>query len=347
MRILITGTSGYIGSVLAPMALAAGHDVTGLDVGFFRDEILTPPAAIEELNVDLRDVEPDHLAGIDAVFHLAALSNDPLGEIDPGLTHEINHRATARLGRVAKRAGVKWFVFSSSCSTYGAAGEDLLTEEAEFHPVTAYGQTKVLAENDLRSLADDSFSPVFLRNATAYGVSPRLRLDLVVNDFCAAAARDGRILIKSDGTPWRPLVHVEDICRAFLAVLHSDRTAVHNQAFNVGQSEENYRVSELAEIVRRAYPGCEVEMAPGGGPDKRCYRVDCSKICRIMPHYRPTWTVPAGVEQLREVFAGCAASEFGAEGRFLRLPKLRKLLAGGALQRDLRFAPEAALEGAV
>jgi nucleoside-diphosphate-sugar epimerase len=347
MRVLITGTSGYIGSVLAPMALAAGHDVLGLDAGFFRDQVFGPaPASVPELSLDVRDVQADHLAGIDAVLHLAALSNDPLGDIDPALTYEINHQATTRLARLAKQAGVKLFVFSSSCSTYGASGDDFLTEMAEFHPVTAYGRSKVLAERDLRRLADDAFSPVFLRNATAYGVSPRLRLDLVVNDFVATAAREGRIVIKSDGTPWRPLVHVEDICRAFLAVLEADRAAVHCHAFNVGQTEENYRVSELADCVRQAFPGCRVELAPGGGPDKRCYRVDCSKIRRKLPHFAPQWTVPAGVRELRAAFIHSDMRAAAADSRYFRLPTLRRLLAEGRLAADLRPAVNGGVERA-
>ena len=339
MRLLITGTSGYIGSVLAPMALEAGHEVIGLDAGFFRDQVFgAAPASVPELSVDLRDVQSDHLAGVDAVLHLAALSNDPLGDIDPALTLEINHWATARLARLAKQAGVGLFVFSSSCSTYGAAGDGFLTETAEFRPVTAYGKSKVLAERALRLLADDSFSPVFLRNATAYGFSPRLRLDLVLNDFVASATRHNRIVIKSDGTPWRPLVHVEDICRAFLAVLGADRANGHCEAFNIGQTEENSRVRELAECVRKAFAGCRVELAAGGGPDTRCYRVDCSKVRRLLPEFQPQWTVAAGVRQLQAAFAErpdlCAAGD----GKFWRLPTLRRLMADGSLAPNLRPA---------
>lgn len=338
MRLLITGTSGYIGSVLAPMALAAGHEVIGLDAGFFREQLFgDPPIQASELEIDVRDVQRDHLEDVDAVLHLAALSNDPLGDIDPELTLEINHRATVRLARLAKQAGVRRFVFSSSCSTYGAAGDDFLSEQAEFHPVTAYGLSKVLAERDLMALADDSFSPTFLRNATAYGVSPRLRLDLVLNDFVASAARQGRIVIKSDGTPWRPLVHVEDICRAFLAVLEAPREAVHNQAFNVGQTQENYRVRELAECVRQAFPDCAIELAAGGGPDKRCYRVDCSKIQRAVPGFEPRWTVAAGVRQLKKAFEEHGApSSAPGDGRYWRLPTLKRLLSEGKVDGDLR-----------
>lgn len=339
MRILVTGSNGYIGTVLVPHLLAEGHEVVGLDSNLFSDCLCgdAPSVQFEQRLGDVRDLEAADLAGFDAVCHLAALSNDPLGNLDPRLTHEINHHASVRLAKLAKQAGAQRFIVSSSCSSYGTAGDEMLTEEADLNPVTAYGESKVATDRDIARLADDSFTPVFLRNATAYGFSPRLRLDLVINDFVAGAFLDGKILIKSDGTPWRPVVHVEDICRAFAAVVVAPREAVHNQSFNVGRSDENYRVSELAEIVRQVVPGCMVEYAPGGGPDKRCYRVDCSKISRLVPAFQPAWTVRRGVEQLYEAFRRIPLTKRHIEEqRFLRLPTLRRLMQDGAIDADLR-----------
>src|SRR3989442_1677081 len=264
MRVLVTGHNGYIGSVLTRMARAAGHDVVGLDTYYFEGCTLGPEERdVPALRLDLRDVTADHVAGFDAVIHLAALSNDPLGNLHAATTFAINHRASVRLAEAAKAAGVPRFLFASSCSLYGLAGDAMLTEEASFNPITPYGESKVLVERDVRRLADDRFAPVFLRNATAYGVSSRLRLDIVVNNLVGAAVSTGEILVQSDGTPWRPLVHVEDFARAFLAALHAPRAAVHNQAFNVGRTTENYRVSELAELVRQAVPGTTVRYAEG------------------------------------------------------------------------------------
>lgn len=342
MRILLTGSHGYIGSVLAPMLLARRHEVVGLDTGFYEDCTFVAPAAeFPLLAADVRDVQPSDLAGFDAVCHLAALSNDPLGNLDRELTLQINHAASVRLARLAKQAGVERFVVSSSCSSYGASGEELLTEEAACCPVTPYGESKVYTDRDVARLADDAFSPSFLRNATAYGFSPRLRLDLVINDFVAAATVTGRILIKSDGSPWRPVVHVEDICRAFLAVLEAPREAIHNQAFNVGRTEENYRVRELAEIVRQIVTGCRIEYAPDGGPDKRCYRVDCGKIARQVPAFRPRWSVRRGVAQLYEAYRAVGLTAEDLDGpRYFRLRKLRELLDAGLLDEAFRWLPE-------
>ena len=339
MRVLLTGSHGYIGSVLAPMLMARGNEIVGLDTGFFDNCTFGPPAAeIPLLAADVRDVQRSDLVGFDAVCHLAALSNDPLGNLDRELTLEINHEASVRLARLAKEAGVERCVLSSSCSSYGASGDELLTEEAACCPVTPYGESKVYTDRDVALLADDRFSPSYLRNATAYGLSPRLRLDLVINDFVAAATVSGRILIKSDGSPWRPIVHVEDICRAFLAVLETPRKAIHDQAFNVGRTDENYRVSELAEIVRQTVPGCRIEYAAGGGPDKRCYRVDCSKIARRVPGFRPRWDVRRGVQQL---YKACRSSDLTADDlggqRYFRLQTLRGLLDGGLLDSALRW----------
>jgi nucleoside-diphosphate-sugar epimerase len=331
------------------MLLGEGHLVRGLDSDWFEPCTLFPaePEAPSTI-IDLRDVRASDLEGFDAVIHLAALSNDPLSNLDPGLTYQINHLAAVRLAWLARQAGVERFLVSSSCSMYGSAGDSLLTEEAELQPITPYGQSKVLADREIALLATDEFSPIFLRNATAYGVSPRLRLDLVLNDFVAAACTSGRILIRSDGTPWRPVVHVEDICGAFIAALDAPREAVHNQAINVGSSEENYRVSELAEIVTEVVPGSHVEYAPGGGPDKRCYRVDCSKLERVLPGFRPSWNVHRGVAQLADTYRrhGLTAHDIES-GKFLRLRRLRELLDERRLGADLRWqAPERAAAAA-
>lgn len=339
MRVLVTGCHGYIGSVLVPLLLDERHDVHGLDCDWFEPcTLFTPTREPPATTLDLRDVRATDLEGFDAVIHLAALSNDPLANLDPELTYEINHRASVRLARLARQAGVSRFLVSSSCSMYGAAGDALLTEEAPLKPVTPYGHSKVLADQEISLLATDDFSPVFLRNATAYGVSPRLRLDLVVNDFVAAACTSGCISIRSDGTPWRPLVHVEDICRAFIAALAAPRDAVHNQAFNVGSSDDNYRVSELAEMVTEVVRGSRIEYAPGGGPDARCYRVDCSKLRRVLPEFELRWTLHRGVEQLADAYRRHRLTADDIEtGKFIRLRRLRELLDARRLSPDLRL----------
>ena len=288
MRVLITGHNGYIGSVMVPLVQAAGHEVVGLDTFLFEECTFgTDGEPVDALRMDLRDLRASHLSGFDAVIHLAALCNDPLGNLDRTLTDDINHKASLRLAALSKLAGVPRYLFASSCSLYGVAGDDMLTEEAAFNPITAYGSSKVDVERSVAPLADDDFSPTFLRNATAYGASPRLRADVVVNNLVAFAHTTGEIVIQSDGTPWRPLVHAEDIGRAFLAVLHAPREVVHNQSFNVGRNADNYRVRELAAMVERAVPGCVVKYAEDGGPDPRSYRVDCSKIARLLPEFQP------------------------------------------------------------
>jgi nucleoside-diphosphate-sugar epimerase len=340
VKVLLTGHLGYIGSVLSELLRDRGHEVVGLDSGLFDGCDFGTLAEIAALRIDLRDVQADHLQGFDAVLHLAALSNDPLSNLDPRLTYEINHRASVRLAGLAKQAGVSRFLFSSSCSLYGAAGDTFLDERARFNPVTAYGDSKVLVERDVRRLADDTFSPTYLRNATAYGVSPRLRGDLVVNNLVGYAYTSGDILIKSDGTPWRPLVHVRDIAAAFLAVLEAPRELVHNESFNVGQTQENYRIREIADMVREVIPGSRVQYAADGGPDLRCYRVDCGKIARVLESYRPEWTVRRGVEELYAAYQHRGLTIDDLEGaRYTRLARIRELIGAGRLDTDLRVQP--------
>ena len=337
MKVLVTGHHGYIGSIMVPMLQSAGHEVTGLDNYLFQgctfgEEIPDIPS----LHVDARDVEATHLEGFDAIIHLAGLSNDPLGDLNPDCTYEINHRASVRLAKLAKQAGVPRFLHSSSCSLYGAAGEDMLAEDAAFNPVTPYGESKVRVEEDVSVLADENFSPTFLRNATAYGVSPRLRGDLVVNNLVGYAFTTGEVLIKSDGMPWRPLVHIEDISRAFLAVLHAPRELVHNEAFNVGRTEENYRVHEVATMVQEVVPGSSVHYAEGASPDLRCYRVNCDKIMKTLPEYQPQWTVRNGVEELYNAYKSCGLTyEEFLSSRYLRIKHVRELQAQDKIDERL------------
>ncbi|HRQ40413.1 MAG TPA: SDR family oxidoreductase [Chloroflexota bacterium] len=346
MRVLVTGHNGYIGPVLTSMLLQEGYEVTGLDSNFFAECIFDGHAPdIPEIQKDIRDVAPADLEGFDAVIHLAALSNDPIGNLNPDLTYEINHRASVRLAELAKQVGIGRFLFASSCSLYGAAaGEDALDEEAAFNPVTPYGVTKMLFEQDVRKLADENFSPVFLRNATAYGVSPHLRFGLVLHDLVALAHTTGLVYLKSDGTPWRPIIHIEDISRAFIAALRAPREVIHNQAFNVGISTENYQIRELAEIVQEIVPNCRIEYAPDAGPDKRSYRVDFSKIGQMLPEFKPQWNARLGAQELYDAFLRVELTSEDYEApTFKRLDRIKELLDAGQLDMNLRWTEKVAV----
>jgi len=342
MKILLTGSRGYIGTVMGPFLQAAGHEVRGIDSDLYRRSTFgdwkeTVPTTVK----DIRSLETSDLRGIDAVVHLAALSNDPLGDLNPQLTYDINHLASVRLAEVARAAGVQRFAFASSCSNYGAAGDTPVNEESELNPVTPYGESKVRVERDVVKLATDDFSPVFLRCATAYGLSPRLRFDIVLNNLVAWAFTAGKVLLKSDGSPWRPIVHIEDISRAFLAVLSVPRERIHAQAFNIGRNDQNYRIREIAEIVRETVPGSEVQFAEGAGPDKRNYRADFSKVARLLPEFRPEWDARRGAQQLYRAYQdiGLVLEDF--EGpRYRRIDQIKQLLAAGNLGSDLRWKRE-------
>ncbi|PSB10601.1 NAD-dependent dehydratase [Pleurocapsa sp. CCALA 161] len=342
MRILLTGHKGYIGTIMVPMLIEKGYDVVGLDTDLYaRSTFGEGIVEIPELVKDIRDVELEDLAGFEAVLHLAGLSNDPLGNLNPQLTEEINYLASVKLAKLAKLAGVSRFIFSSSCSNYGAGGDDWLNEQSAFNPVTPYGVSKVKVEQEVSQLADDNFSPTFLRNATAYGVSPRLRFDLVLNNLVAWAFTKGLVYIKSDGSPWRPIVHIEDISRAFIAVLEAPRELIHNEAFNVGRNEDNYQIREIAEIVKETVPNCRIEYAPDAGPDTRCYRVDCSKIARVLPSFQPQWNTRKGAEELYEVYqkVGLTLDEFEGS-KYQRIAHIKYLIGNDLLDGELRWRKE-------
>jgi nucleoside-diphosphate-sugar epimerase len=321
------------------MLRAHGHEVVGLDTDYFsRCVFVGSVPEIDCITKDIRHVGAADIRGFDAVIHLAGLSNDPLGDYKPHLTENINETAAIELARLAKGAGVTRFLFASSCSNYGAGGADFLDEQAEFNPVTPYGLSKVRVEAALHRLADEDFSPTYLRASTAYGVSPLLRFDLVINNLTAWAFTSGLVYLKSDGTPWRPVVHVEDIALSYVAALHAPRDVVHDQAFNVGTTAENYQIRELAEIVRDIVPGCRIEYAPDAGPDKRCYRVDCNKIARSLHAFKPQWTARRGVEELYAAYqqVGLTLEEFEGE-RYKRIAHVKRLVADGLLDEELHW----------
>ncbi|WP_072689803.1 NAD-dependent epimerase/dehydratase family protein [Rhodococcus marinonascens] len=338
-RILVTGHLGYLGVEMTPVLAGLGHEVVGLDTDYYRGcDFLAQPDPLPMLDIDVRDVTPADLVGFDAVVHLAALSNDPLSDIDPTLTYDINLDASVRLAEAAKSAGVVRFVFSSSCSLYGAGSDLELDERSAFNPVTPYGESKVRVEQELSRLADADFSPIYLRNATAYGFSRRLRADIVVNNLLGHAVTTGKVLLQSDGTPWRPLVHVLDIAHAFAQVLEAPRQAIHNQAFNVGRVGENYQVRDIANLIADVVPDCVVGHTEGAMPDIRNYRVDFSKIARELPGFTPRWTLRRGIEQLWAAYSdgGMTAERF--EGRrYFRLRTITQHLDRGALGNDLRW----------
>lgn len=339
MRVLVTGHKGYIGTVLVPMLQQHGHSVIGIDSDLYRNSTYgTPPLPVEEIIKDVRDIEPADLAGVDAVVSLAALSNDMLGDLNQEITYEINHRASVRLAEMAKDLGIKRYVFASSCSMYGAAGDNVLDEGAEFYPVTAYATSKVWVERDVSQMASDDFSPTFMRNATAYGVSPRIRFDVVLNNLSAWAYTTGKVQMKSDGTPWRPIVHIEDISRAVIAVLNSPREKAHNMGINVGINSENYQIKELADFVQQTIPNCEISFADNAGPDLRNYRVNFDKYARTFPDFELQWNALKGAQSIYDSYQQFGLNKDEYEGpKYKRIAQLKSLIASGQLDETMRW----------
>ncbi len=335
MKVLVTGNLGYIGTVLTPMLLDSGHDVVGLDSDLYRDGDFSNPPDTPTIIKDIRDIERSDLEGFEAVIHLAGISNDPLGDLNPDATYEINHRAAVHVARLAKDVGVQKFLFASSCSLYGASNDELLDENSDFNPVTPYGESKILVEQDLQELASDTFAPTYLRAGTVYGISPRLRGDLVVNNLTGYAVTTNQVFLKSDGTAWRPLVHVEDIARAYTALLEMPLEQVCNEAFNVGRSGENYQIRDVANQVSEV-TNCEVQFAAGASADKRCYNVDFSKLEQTVPGYQPQWNLRAGIEQIYRAYLEFGLTEEAFLGtKFLRINCVKERQANGELDLQL------------
>ena len=340
MRVLVTGHDGYIGSILSGVLDEAGHEVVGVDNFMFAACTFGEGArSIPAIAKDIRDLEASDLDGFDAVCHLAGISNDPVGDLKPDITLEINHLASVRLAEAAAAAGVSRYVFSSSCSIYGANPGGWVDEQSPTNPVTSYGWSKIRVEEDVSRLATDEFSPVFLRNATAYGLSPKLRSDLVVNNMVGYAVTQGRVLMKSDGTPWRPLIHIEDISKAFLAAIEAPREVIHNETFNVGSSQENYQIRDIAAIVEETVPGARFELANEAGPDIRDYRVDCSKIAEMLPSFKPEWNVARGAAELYDAFKRYGLTEDQFLGELVRIQHILAEQGAGRLDEDLRVVP--------
>jgi len=339
MRIMVTGHLGYIGTVMVPLLRAEGHEINGLDSDIFKEcTFMGKIQDVPYIRKDIRDVTASDLKGFDSVIHLAALSNDPLSDLNPQITYDINYHASVNLAKLAKKAGVKRFLFSSSCSVYGDSSADIITEEDKPNPVTAYAESKLLVEKEVSKLADSTFTPTYMRSATAYGVSPKLRFDLVMNNLIAWAYTSGVVLLKSDGLAWRPIVHIEDISRAFISALHAPTELVHNQTFNVGSTQENYQIRELANIVKEIVPNSRVEYAKDSGPDKRSYRVDFSKIAKILPLFKPKWNARLGAKQLYDAYKtfGLKGEEFESP-KFKRLEHLKQLMASNRIDTNLRW----------
>ena len=339
-RVLLTGNMGYIGSVMGPRLMQAGYEVVGLDTVYYGDACTFCPdhAAIPTINKDIRDVSANDVQGFDALIHLAALSNDPLGNLQADWTYEINHRASVRLAELARASGVSRFLFSSSCSMYGASAAEKVDESTLPHPLTPYGVSKVRAEQEISGLAGDGFSPTFLRNGTVYGVSPRLRVDVVLNNLVGWAFTTGKVLLYTDGTPWRPLIHVEDVCGAFIAAMEAPLEVVRNQVFHVGSNKENYQIRDLAEIVRSVVPGCDLEYSTDHQGDQRTYIADFSKIERELPQFRPRWNAEEGARQLYQAYSETKLTlEQFTGSRYVRLKRIDELLHGGLLDNGLRW----------